>query len=221
MLFSNESKYFTKYCSLNTFSRIILFFLQPSVSTGLDVSDVAVESIHKYLKTSQNEERLRQIVSQDAAADGTTLSHEELAAIKKKKRLLTQGTDLFNQRPEKGVQFLQENGILSATLDPLEIAHFLRENSGLDKKMIGEYISKKKNVESKILEVFVKSFDFAGLTIDQALRLYLETFRLPGEAPLIFLVMEHFADHWHVSIRTFHVFMNSPIQYHCKSSTDV
>ncbi|XP_019547969.3 Golgi-specific brefeldin A-resistance guanine nucleotide exchange factor 1 isoform X2 [Aedes albopictus] len=164
---------------------------------GLDVSDVAVESIHKYLKTSQNEERLRQIVSQDAAADGTTLSHEELAAIKKKKRLLTQGTDLFNQRPEKGVQFLQENGILSATLDPLEIAHFLRENSGLDKKMIGEYISKKKNVESKILEVFVKSFDFAGLTIDQALRLYLETFRLPGEAPLIFLVMEHFADHWH------------------------
>ncbi|XP_062554082.1 Golgi-specific brefeldin A-resistance guanine nucleotide exchange factor 1 [Armigeres subalbatus] len=162
-----------------------------------DVSEVAVESINKYLKNSQNEERLRRIVSQEAAGDGTTLNHEELAAIKKKKRLLTQGTDLFNQRPEKGILFLQENGILNTTLDPLEIAHFLRENSGLDKKMIGEYISKKKNVESKILEVFVKSFDFAGLTIDQALRLYLETFRLPGEAPLIFLVMEHFADHWH------------------------
>ena len=81
----------------------------------------------------------------------------------------------------------------------MEIAHFLRENSGLDKKMIGEFISKKKNVESKILETFVKSFDFAGLRVDQALRLYLETFRLPGEAPLIFLVMEHFAEHWHVS----------------------
>lgn len=161
--------------------------------------DVVVENINKYLKSSQNEDRLRQLVSQEGAADGTSLSHEELAAIKKKKRLLTQGSDLFNQRPEKGIQFLQENGILSPVLDPLEVAHFLRENSGLDKKMIGEYISKKKNVESKILEVFVKSFDFAGLTIDQALRLYLETFRLPGEAPLIFLVMEHFADHWHVS----------------------
>uniref|UniRef100_A0A1Q3FES7 Putative golgi-specific brefeldin a-resistance guanine nucleotide exchange factor 1 n=2 Tax=Culex tarsalis TaxID=7177 RepID=A0A1Q3FES7_CULTA len=158
-----------------------------------DVSDVVVENINKYLKSSQNEDRLRQLARQE----GTTLSHEELAAIKKKKRLLTQGSDLFNQRPEKGIQFLQENGILNPVLDPLEIAHFLRENSGLDKKMIGEYISKKKNVESKILEVFVKSFDFAGLTIDQALRLYLETFRLPGEAPLIFLVMEHFADHWH------------------------
>lgn len=65
--------------------------------------------------------------------------------------------------------------------------------------MIGEYISKKKNVESKILENFVKSFNFENLRIDSALRLYLETFRLPGEAPLIFLVLEHFADHWHVS----------------------
>jgi golgi-specific brefeldin A-resistance guanine nucleotide exchange factor 1 len=82
-------------------------------------------------------------------------------------------------------------------LDLLEIAHFLRENPGLDKKMIGEFINKKKNVESKILEVFVKSFDFTDVRIDQTLRLYLETFRLPGEGPLIFLVMEHFADHWH------------------------
>lgn len=112
---------------------------------------------------------------------------------------MTQGTELFNQRPDKGIQFLQENTYLNGQLDPLEVAHFLRENSGLDKRMIGEYISKKKNVESKILEVFVKSFNFENIRIDLALRQYLETFRLPGEAPLIFLVMEHFADHWHVS----------------------
>lgn len=114
-------------------------------------------------------------------------------------QILTQGTELFNQRPDKGIQFLQENNYLNSQLDPLEVAHFLRENSGLDKKMIGEYISKKKNVESKILETFVKSFNFANMRIDLALRQYLETFRLPGEAPLIFLVMEHFAEHWHVS----------------------
>uniref|UniRef100_A0A2M4A2P8 Putative pattern-formation protein/guanine nucleotide exchange factor n=1 Tax=Anopheles triannulatus TaxID=58253 RepID=A0A2M4A2P8_9DIPT len=170
---------------------------------------VVVESISKFLHSSQAD-RLhtaakRSALAGDAgateldltASEAITPSHEELAAIKRKKRLLTQGTDLFNQRPEKGIQFLQENGLLSAVLDPQEVAQFLRENSGLDKKMIGEYISKKKNVESRILEVFVKSFDFTGLMIDQALRLYLETFRLPGEAPLISLVMEHFADHWH------------------------
>ena len=51
-----------------------------------------------------------------------------------------------------------------------------------------------------MLGAFADSFDYAGLRIDQALRLYLETFRLPGEAPLIFLVMERFAERWHVSI---------------------
>lgn len=128
---------------------------------------------------------------------GEILTEQKMEEIKNKKRILSQGTDLFNQRPEKGIQFLQENGILNATLDTLEIAHYLRESPGLDKKMIGEYISKKKNVEKGILEVFVKSFDFTATRIDKALRVYLETFRLPGEAPLIFLVMEHFADHWH------------------------
>lgn len=74
---------------------------------------------------------------------------------------------------------------------------FLRENPNLDKKMIGEYISSRNNLQ--ILEAFVKRFDFTGMRIDEALRLYLETFRLPGEAPLISLLLEHFAEHWHVS----------------------
>lgn len=122
-------------------------------------------------------------------------------------QILTQGTEVFNQRPDKGIQFLQENGLLNTQLDPVEVVKFLRENSGLDKAMIGDYISKKKNVESRILETFVKSFDFTNTEIDVALRQYLETFRLPGEAPLIFLVMEHFADHWHVSVLLFNEFI--------------
>jgi Sec7-like guanine-nucleotide exchange factor len=47
------------------------------------------------------------------------------------------------------------------------------------------------------LNAFVQSFDFAGLRIDESLRLFLESFRLPGEAPIISLILEHFADHWH------------------------
>jgi brefeldin A-resistance guanine nucleotide exchange factor 1 len=60
--------------------------------------------------------------------------------------------------------------------------------------MIGEYISNRKNLN--ILEAFARSFDFHGIRIDEALRYYLEAFRLPGEAPLISLLMEQFADHW-------------------------
>lgn len=147
-----------------------------------------IENISTFMKHNSFE---------NAQIGANSISKEQLAELKSKKRILMQGTEFFNQRPDKGIQFLQENNILNSELDPKEVALFLRENSGLDKKMIGEFISKKKNVENKILENFVSSFDFANMRVDQALRLYLETFRLPGEAPLIFLVMEYFADHWH------------------------
>ncbi|EDW47538.1 Golgi-specific brefeldin A-resistance guanine nucleotide exchange factor 1 isoform X1 [Drosophila sechellia] len=150
-----------------------------------------VENIASFINASSQRLRLQ------SGGEGVGITSEQLANVKQKKRLLSQGTERFNQRPEKGIQYLQEHGILNAELDPMQVALFLRENPGLDKKMIGEYISKKKNVDSKILINFVDSFDFTGLRVDQALRLYLETFRLPGEAPLIFLVLEHFSDHWH------------------------
>ena len=52
--------------------------------------------------------------------------------------------------------------------DPREVAHFLRENPHLDKNMIGEYISNKKNLA--IFNAFVKSFDFTAQRIDESLR---------------------------------------------------
>ena len=121
-------------------------------------------------------------------------SHEHLMAVKHKKKLLISGAEHFNAKPASGIQFLQENGLLSVPLDEQEVAQFLRENPRLDKKMIGEYISNRKNLN--VLIAFVRSMDFQGIRIDEALRFYLETFRLPGEAPLIALLMEQFADHW-------------------------
>lgn len=159
----------------------------------IDNGEEPVENIANFINNSSQRLRLQSKGSQG----GGEITTEQLASVKEKKRLLSKGTEWFNQRPDKGIQYLQEHGILNAQLDPMQVALFLRENPGLDKKMIGEYISKKKNVDSKILINFVDSFDFTGLRVDQALRLYLETFRLPGEAPLIFLVLEHFSDHWH------------------------
>lgn len=127
--------------------------------------------------------------------DDEELLREHLLALKEKKRLLATGTDQFNVKPEKGVQFLQDNGILGTSNE--DIAVFMKENPKLDKKMMGEYLSKKKNVG--ILSAFVRSFEFSGLRIDQCLRTFLETFRLPGEAPLISIVIEHFSAHWHES----------------------
>ncbi|XP_034244436.1 Golgi-specific brefeldin A-resistance guanine nucleotide exchange factor 1 isoform X2 [Thrips palmi] len=122
-------------------------------------------------------------------------THEQLMADKRKKKLLATGTEHFNAKAKKGIQYLQEHHLLATPLDTSEVVHFLRENPRLDKKMIGEFISNRENLA--VLDCFVKSFDFVDTRIDEALRQYLEVFRLPGESPLISLLLEHFADHWH------------------------
>ncbi|XP_062852207.1 Golgi-specific brefeldin A-resistance guanine nucleotide exchange factor 1 isoform X3 [Trichomycterus rosablanca] len=120
---------------------------------------------------------------------------QELLAIKNKKKLLVTGTEQFNQKPKKGIQFLQEKGLLSSPMDTKEVAQWLRENPRLDKKMIGEFVSDRNYME--LLDSFVNTFMFQGLRIDEALRLYLEAFRLPGEAPVIQRLLETFTDNWH------------------------
>ncbi|XP_043262335.1 Golgi-specific brefeldin A-resistance guanine nucleotide exchange factor 1 isoform X1 [Colletes gigas] len=127
-------------------------------------------------------------------------TREELLAIKANKRWLVLGTEKFNENPREGISKLTEHNLLGGSPgnpDPEKVAKFLKENPGLDKKAIGEYISKKEN--KNVLNCFVHNFDLRNTRVDQALRLYLESFRLPGEAPLISLLLEKFAEHWHDS----------------------
>ncbi|OXB59747.1 hypothetical protein ASZ78_001869 [Callipepla squamata] len=124
-------------------------------------------------------------------------SPKELMQIKNKKKLLITGTEQFNQKSKKGIQFLQEKNLLATPIDNNEVARWLRENPRLDKKMIGEFVSDRKNID--LLESFVGTFSFQGLRLDEALRLYLEAFRLPGEAPVIQRLLEAFTEHWRKS----------------------
>ncbi|XP_077207241.1 Golgi-specific brefeldin A-resistance guanine nucleotide exchange factor 1 isoform X3 [Paroedura picta] len=121
----------------------------------------------------------------------------ELMKIKSKKKLLISGSEQFNQKTKKGIQFLQEKKLLTTPMDNDEVAKWLRENPRLDKKMIGEFVSDRKNAD--LLDSFVGTFSFQGLRLDEALRLYLEAFRLPGEAPVIHRLLEVFTEHWRKS----------------------
>lgn len=69
-------------------------------------------------------------------------------------KLLITGTEQFNQKPKKGIQILQEKGLLSSPMDNNEVAQWLRDNPRLDKKMIGEFISDRRNTD--LLDSFVK-----------------------------------------------------------------
>ncbi|CAM4905012.1 unnamed protein product [Rotaria socialis] len=121
-------------------------------------------------------------------------SQDDLKKMKHDKKLFRQGSELFNQSPSSGLKFLQENNLLSGSLDVNEIVKYLKDNPLLDKKVIGEYLSNRKNIH--ILEQYVNTFHFEEMRIDEALRIYLSEFRLPGEAPLISALLEHFAARW-------------------------
>jgi hypothetical protein len=69
-------------------------------------------------------------------------------------QLLQAGSEHFNNKPKKGIEFLQEHGLLHHPLEADEMARFLRENPRLDKKTIGEYIGNKHNF--KVLDAFVR-----------------------------------------------------------------
>lgn len=120
---------------------------------------------------------------------------EQTIANKNAKLLLIEGSKIFNENPKKGIAFFQEKNFLSEPLNIDVTAKFLRSNPLLSKAKLGEYIGTLKNVD--ILEGYVKSFDFREKNIDEALRSFLATFRLPGEAQIIERIVERLADHWH------------------------
>ncbi|CAD5214902.1 unnamed protein product [Bursaphelenchus okinawaensis] len=123
-------------------------------------------------------------------------SMSELIDQKKQKRLIIEGTELFNKNPKKGIEYLCEHGILKnppRTQRNREILE--RESSSGQNEDCRLYLQVyRKN--SEVLAAFVEAFPFENTRLDVALRMLLEAFRLPGEAAEISKIMQHFADYW-------------------------
>ncbi|KAI3699710.1 hypothetical protein L2E82_44175 [Cichorium intybus] len=113
------------------------------------------------------------------------------------KKKLTIGADHFNRDPKKGLQFLQGMYLLPETLDPVSVACFLRYTSGLDKNLVGDYLGNHDQFCIDVLQEFAGTFDFRDMNLDIALRVFLETFRLPGESQKIQRVVEAFAERYY------------------------
>ncbi|KAK4126045.1 Sec7-domain-containing protein [Parathielavia appendiculata] len=110
---------------------------------------------------------------------------------RRRKKLIIKGTTKFNESPKGGLAYLHEKGIIENVTDPLCVAKFLKGTSRINKKVLGDFLSKKGN--EAILDAFIDQFDFTGKRVDEALRMLLETFRLPGESPLIERIVSSFA----------------------------
>ncbi|KAG2025533.1 hypothetical protein GB937_002789 [Aspergillus fischeri] len=119
-------------------------------------------------------------------------SKEMLKSQRKKKRIIIQGAQKFNENPKAGIAYLAAHGIIENPDDPVLVARFLKGTTRLSKKVLGEFISKKSN--EAILDAFVDLFDFSGKTVVDALRDLLGAFRLPGESALIERIVTTFSD---------------------------
>ncbi|XP_029702813.1 cytohesin-3 isoform X4 [Takifugu rubripes] len=107
---------------------------------------------------------------------------------------IAMGRKKFNMDPKKGIQFLLENDLLQQT--PEDIAQFLYKGEGLNKTVIGDYLGERDDFNIKVLQAFVELHEFADLNLVQALRQFLWSFRLPGEAQKIDRMMEAFASRY-------------------------
>jgi len=116
------------------------------------------------------------------------ISAEELMRRKSKKRLILTGAARFNNKPKGGLAFLEENGLIYHDLSegvthPQSLARFLKSSTRLDKKLLGDFISKPENIE--VLKAFISLFDFrevrksfvvVGMFILHSLIHHLETY---------------------------------------------
>ncbi|KAL1327294.1 hypothetical protein AAHE18_13G291300 [Arachis hypogaea] len=113
------------------------------------------------------------------------------------KRRLMIGADHFNRDPKKGLEFLQGTHLLPDKLDPQSVACFFRYTAGLDKNLVGDFLGNHDEFCVQVLHEFAGTFDFQDMNLDTALRLFLETFRLPGESQKIHRVLEAFSERYY------------------------
>ncbi|XP_026843102.1 ankyrin repeat, PH and SEC7 domain containing protein secG isoform X1 [Drosophila persimilis] len=111
-----------------------------------------------------------------------------------KDKQMSIGRKKFNMDPKKGIEYLVENRLLRH--DPQDVAHFLYKGEGLNKTAIGDYLGEKNDFNEDVLKAFVALHDFTNLILVQALRQFLWSFRLPGEAQKIDRMMECFAQRY-------------------------
>ncbi|KAL1848168.1 hypothetical protein VTK73DRAFT_10174 [Phialemonium thermophilum] len=117
---------------------------------------------------------------------------EQLEKEKARKTAMTNAIRAFNQKPKNGIKLLIKEGFIPSD-SPSDIARFLLTEERLDKAQIGEFLGEgdEKNIE--IMHAFVDCMDFSKKRFVDALRQFLQAFRLPGEAQKIDRFMLKFA----------------------------
>ncbi|CAO1300560.1 unnamed protein product [Diamesa serratosioi] len=183
-MFSNDKKSGSGGGVSNWFSSLRR---QPKKQKSLDSSKLLQKSCVDL--TNQIKDELCEVVSEMESHDS-----QEDSKHSGKDKQMSIGRKKFNMDPKKGIEYLYENHLLKT--DAQDVAQFLYKGEGLNKTAIGDYLGEKKVFNELVLKAFVELHDFTNLILVQALRQFLWSFRLPGEAQKIDRMMECFAQRY-------------------------
>ena len=85
---------------------------------------------------------------------------------KSTKNLVSTGVARFNANTKSGLVFLEENKLIYADPEvprPHSLAEFLKTCARIDKRILGDFISKPDNLD--VLEAFIGMFDFKNVRV--------------------------------------------------------
>uniref|UniRef100_A0A8D3AY20 ARF guanine nucleotide exchange factor 1 n=1 Tax=Scophthalmus maximus TaxID=52904 RepID=A0A8D3AY20_SCOMX len=151
----------------------------------------APETINRYGSINSLDSTASSGIGSYSTQMSGTDNPEQFEVLKQQKEIIEQGIDLFNKKPKRGIQYLQEQGMLGTT--PEDLAQFLHQEERLDSTQVGEFLGDNDRFNKEVMYAYVDQMDFQGKDFVSALRTFLEGFRLPGEAQKIDRLMEKFA----------------------------
>lgn len=107
---------------------------------------------------------------------------------------MQKGISLFNRKPSRGIEFLISTKKIGGS--PEEVASFLKNATGLNATMIGDFLGERDEFPLKVMHAYVDSLNLECMDFGEAIRFLLRGFRLPGEAQKIDRIMEKFAERY-------------------------
>mmetsp|Transcript_13530 Transcript_13530/g.18710 ORF Transcript_13530/g.18710 Transcript_13530/m.18710 type:complete len:849 (-) Transcript_13530:52-2598(-) len=141
------------------------------------------QSLCKVIEKANTERQNRSLSDVDQHAEKEPLTDEEI---------LAEGIKRFNKSPKKGIQYLVDRNKLEKTES--SVVKFLVANAKtLRKSAIGEYLGDGDPFCVSVLVEYLEGFNFEKVSFDEAMRLFLSKFTIPGEAQKIDRIMEKFA----------------------------
>ncbi|KAG7171828.1 Brefeldin A-inhibited guanine nucleotide-exchange protein 1-like [Homarus americanus] len=169
-------------------------------SKDLYVNPNTLSNLSQEKKKESDETEVNHSLEESRTSLARHGSHNSISSLQSSSTNTTTSTvgvdnpEQFNRKPRRGLAFLQAQGLLGPT--PEDIAKFFHDDDRVDKTQVGDFLGDPDPINKETMCSYIDQMDFHDRDFVPALRMFLEGFRLPGEAQKIDRLMEKFASRY-------------------------